>query len=93
MDSNVATESPSEEMSSFHMEQCSHRIARSVVLALRNRGGLGASDFIKCYYASHLWVLTSWTSRMAPIRWSEIEMSITAPVHPYGHPLENICLK
>lgn len=49
---------------------------------LRKIGGLGAPDFIKYYYASHLRVLTSWTARKAPNRWAEIEMSVTAPVHP-----------
>lgn len=66
----------------FIWNNASHRIARSVVYALKNRGGLAAPDIIKYYYASHLRVLSSWISRKAPSRWAEIEMGITAPVHP-----------
>lgn len=64
----------------FIWNNASHRVVGSV--ARKNRGGLGAPDFIKYYYASHLRVLTSWTHRKAPNRWAKIEMSITSPVHP-----------
>lgn len=60
----------------------SHQVAGSVIMARKIKGGLGAPDLIKYYYASHLRVLTSWTARKASTRWAEIERSVTAPVHP-----------
>lgn len=53
-----------------------------MIMARKIKGGLGAPDLIKYYYASHLRVLTSWTARKASTRWAEIERSVTAPVHP-----------
>lgn len=52
-----------------------HRIAVSVFLAPCSRGSLGAPDLIKYYYATHLSVTISWSTRMASSRWSEIKMS------------------
>ena len=66
----------------FIWNSASHRIASSVLMAPRSQGGLGTPDIIKYYYATHLKAITSWTSRFAPNRWSEIEMEITVPAHP-----------
>lgn len=63
------------------------------MLALRSRGGLHAPDIHKYYYATPSCAVISWSSRYPPNRWSEIEMSITSPVHPcYGQLSQNICL-
>ena len=86
----------------FIWNNTSHRIASTVLLTTRARGGLGAPDIIKYYYATHLRAVASWTSRYAPNRWSEIEMSITVPAHPccmlwpssdkYMSQLRKVCL-
>lgn len=59
-----------------------HRVASSVVLAPRSQGGMGAPDLIKNYYATHLKAIVTWSTGIAYSRWSEIEMSVTCPVHP-----------
>lgn len=53
-----------------------------MVFAPRSQGGLGAPDISKYYYATHLTVIISWSSRFATSRWSELELSVTSPVHP-----------
>lgn len=80
----------------------SHRIAGLVVQALWTRGGLGAPDLLKYYYATHLRAIASLMSRYAPNRWSGIEMGVTSPAHPcymlwpssdkYMPQLRSVCL-
>lgn len=76
----------------FVWNNASHRIAQSVVLSPRTRGGLASPDFIKYYYASHLRVLTTWTSRKAAnngpkLKWGLLPLYIRAIC--YGHPQRN----
>lgn len=59
-----------------------HCIASSVVFAKRSRGGLGAPDIVKYYYASHLRVIASWFSLHAHNHWTAIERGVLYPVHP-----------
>lgn len=52
------------------------------MFAPKSRGGLGAPEIIKYYFATHIKTIITWFSRMAPNIWVEIEMSITRSVHP-----------
>lgn len=59
-----------------------HCIARSVLYAPRNQGGLAFPNIAKYYLAAQLRPVASWCTLHAYNRWTQIEKLWLAPIHP-----------